>query len=183
MSHFDLVEEAKKAFIIIGPGATGSVFISKIISYVVGKSKKFGDWDGYGQLGKVGDEIICIHKSQPSGLKGEMVFASIEKIKEKLIGYELYFIITTRDMSCSLASQISRKFPAKKGHYIKSKEILSKVIQNERFFIWNYETFVYLKEVYLYLLYNFLEVSSDFVPGEIKDGNKKYFSKKRRRGR
>lgn len=112
-----------------------------------------------------------------------MVFASIEKIKEKLIGYELYFIITTRDMSCSLASQISRKFPAKKGHYIKSKEILSKVIQNERFFIWNYETFVYLKEVYLYLLYNFLEVSSDFVPGEIKDGNKKYFSKKRRRGR
>jgi len=39
-------------------------------------------------------------------------------------------------------------------------------------FIWSYETFMFLGKDYLDLLYEFLEVASDFMP-PLEDGNKK----------
>jgi len=38
----------KKAYIITGPESSGSVYISKIIAYVLGETKDINEWSGYG---------------------------------------------------------------------------------------------------------------------------------------
>jgi len=41
---------------------------------------------------------------------------------------------------------------------------------HQKYLLWSYESFMFLKQDYLALLYNFLDVNSDFMP-ELKDGN------------
>jgi len=42
----------------------------------------------------------------------------------------------------------------------------------EKYLIWSYEAFMFLRDDYLKLLYSFLEVDSDFIP-PLQDGNEK----------
>jgi len=41
---------------------------------------------------------------------------------------------------------------------------------HQKYLLWSYESFMFLKQDYLTLLYDFLNVDSDFMP-ELKDGN------------
>jgi len=166
----------KKAYIITGPESSGSVYISKIISWVVDKDKAYGDCDGYGMNGKVGDKIVCLHRSQPFGK--DKRFFSLSEFESLFKGYDIYFIVTTRDGSISNRSKKKRfKHTIKemKTHRAKSKKIIKEILESEhKSFIWNYETFMYLQKVYLNELYNFLGTKKSFPLNDIKDANIKY---------
>lgn len=167
-------EQEKRAYIITGPESSGSRFIARVISYVVGKDRHYRDWDGYKINGKIGDDLLVIHLSQPSG---PMQFHSLNRFKEMLSGYSLYFIITTRDQNIIQRSKIKNHHNSAetaKAHKIKSQQILGEILQNEQCFIWNFETQIYLEKVYFQKLYDFLQISSDFFPPDLLDANKKY---------
>ena len=60
------------------------------------------------------------------------------------------------------------------NNMLQSKLILSEIIKsNEKYFIWNYETMLYLNEVYFDLLYDFVEGINKHYP-KLKDGNINY---------
>ena len=54
------------------------------------------------------------------------------------------------------------------------KSIISDIVKSgEKYFIWNYETMVYLSDVYFNLLYDFLEIDSNNRKyPEVINGNK-----------
>ena len=168
--------QRKKAFIITGPESSGSVYISRIISWVVNKDKVYGDWNGYGMNGRVGDKIVCLHRSQPFGK--DKRFFSLSEFESLLNGYDIYFIIATRDGSISNRSKKKRfkhTVEEMKAHRVRSKKIIKEILESKhRSFIWNYETFMYLQEVYLKELYEFLGTKKRFSPGDIRDANIKY---------
>ena len=87
---------------------------------------------------------------------------------------DLYFILTTRHTQFSNLSKIKRFGRTKKeidNNMLQSKLILSEIIKsNEKYFIWNYETMLYLNEVYFDLLYDFVEGINKHYP-KLKDGN------------
>jgi len=91
--------------------------------------------------------------------------------------YECKYIICTRDTSFSNLSK-QRRFRRSdrdlEHNYNTCKSIISDIITSgEKYFIWNYETMVYLGGVYFDLLYDFLEIdnSSRKYP-EVINGNK-----------
>ena len=59
----------------------------------------------------------------------------------------------------------------------KARKIMIEIMQKEPFFIWSYESFMFLGEPYLKILYQWLGIKSNYMP-EINDGNKKYYSGK-----
>ncbi len=166
----------KRAYIITGPESSGSRFISRVIAYVLGKDQEYNQWTGGGMNGKIGDDLVILHYSQPSYRPAK--FLTLDQFHELFNGYELYFIITTRDVT--IVDKSKRKhFNCQKEcahiHRETSKAILSEILLNEKCFIWNYETQIYLKEAYFQMLYDFLQIKSDFFPTDLVNGNKKYF--------
>jgi len=165
----------KKAFVITGPESSGSVYISKIIAHVVGKSS-FGDWPGYGLCGQIGDDIVVLHRSQPF-MEWNKYF-TLDQFKEMFDGYQIYFICTTRDITISNISKVNRfgrNQQACAENLQKSRSIVAEILANQELsIIWSYETFIYLGPAYLEILYRFLNVRSNFYPDNIIDGNTKY---------
>ena len=166
---------SKKFFIITGPESSGSVFISQVIANYVGATKNINDWNGHGYCKSLKPNIKILHRSQPSGNANR--FTTLKQIKEECKEMDLYFILTTRYHECSNLSKVNRFKRSEKdiiNNMEKSKSILSEIIKsNEKYFIWNYETMLYLNEIYFDLLYNFVEGINKHYP-KIKDGNIKY---------
>jgi hypothetical protein len=165
----------KRAYIITGPESSGSVFVSQVISYVVGKDAVYKQWSGYGMNGSLGDDLIILHLSQPFLTPPQ--FCNLAKFREWFSGYDLYFIVTTRDIDIvkkSKRHRFGRSKSAANIHQDHSREILEEILRNEKSFIWNYETQVYLGKVYYQLLYDFLQVKTDFFPTDLYNANKKY---------
>ena len=164
-----------KVFIITGPESSGSVFISKIIAYSLGATKNIDDWNGYGYCNSIKSDIKILHRSQPWG--GRNKYFTLQQFNEEFKGMDLYFILTTRYQEFSNISKKSRFNSSDKdivNNLSQSKFILSEIIEsNEKYFIWNYETMLYLNEVYFDLLYNFIGSSIKHYPKCI-DGNIKY---------
>ena len=102
-----------------------------------------------------------------------------DEIKKIFNQYDqIKFIIATRDISASILSRIERFGGNLKGYQkdnSRAKKLFAKIIKNEDFFIWNYETMLALENIYFQQLYKWLSIKSDFIP-ELKDGNKKYFN-------
>ena len=165
----------KKAYIITGPESSGSTFISEVIAYVVGKDSFYRQWAGYRMNGNIGDDLVVFHVSQP--YRNPNQYCTLADFHEIFDGYDLYFIITTRDVNIVKKSKKKRfsrfELEAKKNEII-SGQILSNILQKEKCFIWSYETQNYLKETYFQMLYKFLGVESDFFPKDFRDENKKY---------
>ena len=166
---------SKKVFIITGPESSGSVFISQVIANYVGATKNINDWDGYGYCKSLKPNIKILHRSQPF-VRAEQYF-TLKQFKEEFKGMGLYFILTTRYTKFSNLSKIKRFKRTKKdidNNMLQSKLILSEIIKsNEKYFIWNYETMLYLNEVYFDLLYDFVGGINKHYP-KVKDGNIKY---------
>ena len=165
----------KKAFIITGPECSGSVFISQVIANCLGATKNINDWNGFGRCKSIVPNIEVLHRSQPSG---PFKYTTLKEFKNEYRGAKLYFILTTRYHEFSNLSKIRRFKRCKQDiefNMAHSKLILSEIIKSkEKYFIWNYETMLYLNENYFDILYDFLEVSKRNYP-KIKDGNIKYF--------
>lgn len=167
----------KKVYIITGPESSGSVFISKVIANYVGATKNIDDWNGYGYCNSINPDIKILHRSQPFQNKNQ--YFTLNQFEEEFKGLELYFILTTRYIHFSNLSKKSRFGRTEQdieNNMLKSKSILSEIINsNKKYFIWNYETMMYLNEVYFDLLYNFVDGVNKFYP-KIIDGNIKYLS-------
>jgi len=166
---------SKKFFIITGPESSGSVFISQLIANYVGATKNINDWNGYGYCNSIDPNIKILHRSQPY-CKANQYF-TLKQFKEEFKEMELYFIVTTRYTEFSNLSKKTRFKRSEKdinNNMLQSKLILSEIIKsNEKYFIWNYETMLYLNEVYFDLLYDFVEGINKHYP-KVKDGNIKY---------
>ena len=168
----------KKVFLITGPESSGSVFISQVIANYVGATKNINDWNGYGYCKSIKPNIIILHRSQPWGNANQ--YLTLKQIKEEFKGMDLYFILTTRYHEYSNLSKIRRFGRTEEdinNNMLQSKSILSEIIRsNEKYFIWNYETMLYLNEVYFDLLYDYVGGVNKHYP-KVEDGNKNYFNK------
>ena len=170
-----LIYMSKKFFIITGPESSGSVFIAQVIAYYVGATNNINDWSGYGYCKSLKPNIKILHRSQPWGNANQ--YFTLKQFKEEFKEMDLYFILTTRYTQFSNLSKIKRFGRTKKdidNNMLQSKLILSEIIKsNEKYFIWNYETMLYLNEVYFDLLYDFVEGINKHYP-KLKDGNINY---------
>jgi hypothetical protein len=90
---------------------------------------------------------------------------------------DIYFIITTRYnyfSNISNSDRFNRTNQELNDNFNNSKRIICDIIKTENFFIWNYETMLFMPETYFKLLWNFLKIETDYFPLNIKDGNFKY---------
>lgn len=168
-----------KAYIITGPESSGSVFISKVLAYALGATKNIDDWDGYGHCKSVNPNIKVLHRSQPYCYKDQ--YCNLKQFREEFKNMDLYFVLTTRYHAFSNISKSNRFNRTNEDIMNNAKEsriILSEIIKSgEKYFIWNYETMLYLKEVYFDLLYKFIGSNSKYYPQNVSDGNIKYVKK------
>jgi len=169
-------EVLSKCIIVVGPESSGSMLIAKICAHALDLAE-FGDWNGVGGIGddKVGDKVI--HRSLPYG--DPPIFPNIKNwIEEYGNSHELYFVLTTRDISMSEVSRHNRWSKTFKQSTVesdKAREILTGIMKDESdldYIIWSYESFMFLKEDYLQTLYDFIGVKSDFIP-KLIDANRR----------
>lgn len=160
----------KKCVFVIGPESSGSKLIAKVSSQALGIAQ-FGQWNG-SAWSKSETHKVC-HRSLPYEKKVKFpdIDAWINKYQQD---HDIYFILTTRDITISQASRYQRW---KKPQHQSSKEsetaknmMISVMNKNLPYFIWSYETFMFLGEPYLQTLYEFLDIQSDFCP-ELMDAN------------
>jgi hypothetical protein len=150
----------------------------------LGETKNINEWQGYGFCKKKkinenseSDDIIILHRSQPYLQHNK--YCDLNEFKELFKEYDLFFILCTRYHIISNDSKKNR-FQRTPEQIVDncnmSKKILTEITKTEKFFIWNYETMLYLQESYFDLLYNFLEIKKDnmYYPEDIFDGNIKY---------
>lgn len=162
----------KACVFVIGPESSGSKMVARIAADALGVAK-YGDWDGTGWCD--GPANIVCHRSLPYGDPPQ--FPDVDAwIAEYGPRYELYFILATRDLNISELSR-GRRFHKPAGQLAaesaRAHAIMESIIRSEhRWFIWSYESFMFLRKCYLDQLYAFLGVRSDFMP-ELRDGNRK----------
>ena len=169
----------KNALVILGYESSGSVFISKVVSHVLGKCNFFGEWNGYGFNGEIGDQLVILHRSIPYG-RPKRWHDNPKEIKKIFGDYELRFIICTRDPTISQLSRI-RRFGGSSSDYFddtsRATSLFAKVIRKYPFYIWNFETMLTLGTSYFDDLYKWLNIESDFYPN-VKDANRPYINTK-----
>ena len=161
-----------KCVFTIGPESTGSMLVAKIIADVLGV-ERYGQWNGVGWIDK-GTNKVC-HRSLPFNIPPQ--YPNIEQwISSNQESYDIFFVLTTRDITLSEKSRINRF--GKNLHQVGLESIQAKnrildlLNSEQKCFIFSYETFMYLELGYLKELYRFLDVESEFIPTLI-DGNRK----------
>ncbi|MFZ4520872.1 MAG: hypothetical protein ACOYNC_04165 [Bacteroidales bacterium] len=165
-----------KCVFVIGPESSGSKLIARICSHALG-IKQFEDWNGTGWSDNGNHKVL--HRSLP--YDNPPKFPDIDEwISANEKEYELYLILTTRDITVSEFSRLKR-WGKSSSQSIEETEkariIMTSVMKREiAFFIWSYETFLFLGKDYLDCLYKFLGINSDFIP-ELIDGNRGKFLK------
>ena len=60
------IKNRKHAIIVTGTESCGSILIAKIIAHAF-KKAEYDSWDGHGFCGKLGDDLVILHRSQPFG--------------------------------------------------------------------------------------------------------------------
>lgn len=166
---------SKRAVIVLGFESTGSVFVSQVVSHVLGACASFGDWSGYGYNGSLGDDLIILHRSLPFK-RPKQWFDEPEELHDLFPGYELKFVICTRDLSIS---QISRelRFGGTQDEYRadnnRARKLFEKLMEREDCFVFSFESMVALGTPYFLRLYSWLGVDSTFEP-PIRDANARY---------
>lgn len=162
--------------VITGFESSGSVFLARVVSVVLGKCAKFGDWSGYGWNGEQGDDLIIIHRSMPYERNPKKWWSELEQEIEGLESYSKEFIVCTRDLSISKLSRLKR-FGGNLDQYHdddrKAREIFSELLARERGFVFSLESAVALEDAYYKKLFEWLGVSSNFSP-KVFDANRPY---------
>jgi len=170
----------RKVFIITGPESSGSSFVSKIIAYYLGAIKNIDDWTGRSYCKSLNPNVVILHRSQPTRTVNQ--YCSLKEFKEEIQQQfgpyaDIHFIITTRYHEFCNLSKIKRWQRTSEdiaNNMLESKLILSEIIKsNEKYMIWNYETMLYLNEVYFDVLYDFVGGINKYYP-KVTDGNINY---------
>ena len=170
----------RKIFIITGREGTGSTYIARTLYNAI--SNKF-DWSGSGLMTDSINEklifnnqqIIIFHRSQPCNTCD--FYTKLNEFKEIYKDDDIYFIITTRyNIISNLTNynRFKRNDEQLEDNFQVCKDIIKEIIEKEKYFIWNYETMLFLDEIYFKILYKFLDLDLDYIPKNIKDGNLKY---------
>lgn len=165
--------------IVTGFESSGSVFAARVISFVLGTCKNFGDWNGYGWNGSSGDDLIIIHRSMPYGRNPKRWLEDLEQETSTLQPHSREFVICTRDLNISKQSRLSRFGGSLKGYEFDDKKasaILSGLMRGEKCFVLSYETAIALGDAYYQTLFDWLDVDVKFSP-PIFDANKPYIGK------
>lgn len=166
---------SKNVVVILGYESSGSVFIGKVVSYVLGKCDSFGAWNGYGFNGEIGDQLVILHRSMPYG-RPKRWHDNPEEIKEIFVDYQMRFVICTRDPTISQLSRTQRfggSFTAYSADTSRATSLFAKVMARYPFYIWNFETMLTLGNSYFDDLYKWLDIKSEFYP-TVKDANRPY---------
>lgn len=159
-----------KCVFVIGPESTGSMLAAKICSHVLGIDS-YGQWNGVAWSDR-GHHKVC-HRSLPYGTPPQ--YPDIQQwVAENQDSHELYFVLTTRDITISELSRFerwSRSFEeSRKESEIACRILVDVISAGHRNMVWSYESFMFLGNSYLRSLYDFLDVASDFSP-ELVDAN------------
>jgi hypothetical protein len=168
----------KKCVFVLGPESTGSKLIGKVCSHAMG-IQEFGTWEGSAWSDAGGNKVY--HRSLPYGLKPKFpdVDAWVAEHKDE---FDISFVLTTRDITISQLSRYQRwKKPTQQAaeESETAKQIMLSVMEMPYpYFIWSYETFMFLGEAYLQTLYKFLDVECSFMP-KLIDANAKKVKKAR----
>jgi hypothetical protein len=157
------------AWVVLGLEGTGSKFIAKTMSYVLGKCNHFGEWDGSAYNANIYGENIILHRSLPyMRPKKSWVDLEIELVPLRHYYRNINFIVTTRDLSCSINSKASRfgdSIQEAMQDYSDNIEYLKSLVSSEKhLFIWSYETMVAYGDVYFQMMYKYFAVDSNFTP-------------------
>ncbi|MAX74275.1 MAG: hypothetical protein CMH66_11520 [Nioella sp.] len=168
----------RTAIVVTGFESSGSVFISKTISHVNGSCLTFGDWNGHGFNRPIGEDGIVLHRSIPYR-RPRRWHDDPAELHEIFIGYDrIRFVLTTRDLSISIASRM-RRFGGTTEDYLednrRTTRFLQSIMAREDHFIWNYETMCAFQHVYFQQLYAWLGIESSFLP-DVVDANRRFLS-------
>ena len=171
-----------RLIIITGFASSGTFFAAQIISFVLGKCSKFGDWDVMTDKwnGEYGEELVIIHRTMPSGRNPKKWIDDLENEIALLKDYSREFIICTRDLNISRMSRIKRWGGS---HYEyqhddrRASEIFSQIISKERCFILSLESAFALGDAYYQGLFAWLNVETNFSP-KVLNVNKTYIKQR-----
>jgi hypothetical protein len=170
----------KNAWVVCGPESSGSVFVAKTLSFAIGHCDFFGQYSGYGYNSNDLCENLVLHRSLPYQRPKKFQNSLVEEIAAFSDKYErVNYILTTRDKSCSIQSKIRRFggfFQEAEEDYKIAAPYFEMLSNDDRCFIWNYESMILLGYPYFLRMYRFFGIDSDFVP-EIFDANAPYVKK------
>ncbi len=161
--------------IVLGPESSGSVFIARVISFVIGHCRTFGEWNGYGFNDSIGADKLVLHRSIP--YMRPKIFPSLPEILGPLAGYDrIRIVLTSRDRSIMAQSTMRRiggTAEEAAADLATGDALFAKLLERDDVFLWSYELMNAFGAPYFQRLYRFLGVQTDFVP-PVRDENAKY---------
>lgn len=171
-----VTEQQKTGCIVVGPESSGSVFVAKVVSHVLGHCQEFGDWNGYGFNDKIGADKLVLHRSVPYDRPKKFPTSAAELL-EPFQGYDdVKIVLTSRDRTISMSSKIRRfggGISQARLDLATARPLFAELLDRDDVLVWNYETMVLFGQPYFNRLYRFLGVESDFRP-DVVDANNKY---------
>lgn len=176
----------KKCYLVIGAVSSGTKIVSRIIEFHpdvyncnAGLDSQLTDvfWENFSISDLPDERRIFLRRSYPHGTmeKYPDIQRGIDILSNR---FNLYVVITIRDRTCLELSQ-------ERNHkrIVDSYKVYSRLCELDfwgcKFLLFDYEALVLLKELYVKILYSFLDlrVLDPFnFPEEIIDGNKKYIT-------
>lgn len=172
----------RRLIIVTGFESSGSAFAARIISFVLGKCSKFGDWDVMTKNwnGKYGENLVIIHSTMPNCRNPKKWINDLENEISSLKDYSREFIICTRDLNISRMSRIKRWGGSHSKYEDDDKRasvIFSKIISEEKCFILSLESALALGDAYYQGLFAWLNVKTNFSP-KVINSNKPYIKQR-----
>ncbi len=178
---------AKKIIVVVGAESSGN----KLIFEILKKSDNYADdekkmalwWDKPESI-ECDVERITFRSLPHGGIGNGRKFVDPVAFADDAVraGYDVRFVVTTRDRSIVERSKTGfhciGNAGLAKNEMDETRKILGWLISThgERCFLWNYETFMFLRGHYLDSLYRWLGIEMRNLP-ELIDGNVKYLAK------
>ena len=167
----------KKVVFVVGQESSGSRLVAKACAAAHGIAA-FDDWNAIGWVH--GDSVSVCHRSLPFGTPPR--FPDIARWRRKYgTDHEIHFVLTTRDVTLSDISKM--EVFGKSSRMVQEEREKARCIYEEimggddPYFLFSYETLMFLKELYWRDLYRFLGVPPDsgFFP-DLHDANARRIS-------
>lgn len=164
----------KRAFLILGAESTGTRFVTDLLitAGCLGQSTHEQYFDDH----PIEGDLIVWRRSFPYFGRNPHLKEMMQKLKD----YEVWAVVTTRDMNCACQSNIregrAEDMTDAMSIYMTAYISIYKQLfdLNIPFFTATYESFIMQKQKYIDWLLNTIKLLS--VKYEIKDGNFKYYN-------
>lgn len=166
--------DRRKIIFVVGQESSGSRLVAKACAASFG-IVPFSDWNAIGWAH--GENVSVCHRSLPFGTPPK--FPNIDRWKKKYgATHDLFFVLTTRDVNLSDLSKMEmfgKSTETVKAERTKVLAVYSKIMkQDAPYFLFSYETLMFLQKPYWQELYKFLGLSAeDRVFPDLIDANEK----------